>query len=93
MASASTRSYSPISSFIFSKLVVPTIGAVMKSFDNDHASATCAIVTPFFLDSSSTRSLICLSASSGLSCPRALNALSPSAHESTAADPHHMEVQ
>ena len=37
-----------------SKLVVPTMGAVTPGLASTHATAICAMLTPFFLDSSST---------------------------------------
>ena len=36
------------------RLVVPTMGAVTWGFDKTHATAILAMLTPFFLDSSST---------------------------------------
>ena len=45
---------SPRMSSRFARLVVPLIGAVTPGFVTTHASEICAMLTPFFLDSSST---------------------------------------
>ena len=44
----------PRRSFSLSRLVVPTIGAETPGFAMHHASAICAMLTPFFLAISST---------------------------------------
>lgn len=44
----------PMISSKLDNLVVPTIGAVTPSFARHHATAICAIVSPFFFASSST---------------------------------------
>ena len=38
-----------------SKLVVPTMGAVTPGLASTHATAICAMLTPFFFASSSSR--------------------------------------